>query len=122
MAMTQKTKNRLEGTIADLKAAKHISPGNRDDYIEFISEAAEGTNGFTIEQKTQANAQNIFNLCYLFIRDKIESGSSAAGFWPGLFRLIERCKWQITIIVLGAFALLAYRPQIAQIVEHFTTR
>lgn len=116
MAMTQKTRNRLEGTIADLKAAKHISPGDRDDFIEFISEAAEGTNGLTIEEKTQANAQNLFNLCYLFIRDKVQNGG-AAGFWPSLFRLIYLCRWQITIIAIGAFILLGYRPQLAQLIE-----
>jgi len=116
MAMTQKTRNRLEGTIADLKAAKHISPGDRDDFIEFISEAAEGTNGLTNEEKIQANAQNLFNLCYLFIRDKIQSGA-AAGFWPALFRLIYLCRWQVTIISLGAFILFGFRPQIVEALQ-----
>jgi hypothetical protein len=122
MAMTQKTKNRLEGTIADLKVAKHISPGNRDDYIEFISEAAEGTNGLTLEEKTQANAQNLFNLCYLFIRDKIESGSTANGFWPLLFRMIERCSWQIVTITGIVSVTLILRPQIAAVIEHICTK
>ncbi len=118
MAVTQKVQNRLAETVAALRDSKALSLSDKDDYIEIISEAAEGTNGLTIEQKTQANSVNIFNLCYLFMRDKLEG--RVFGFWPALFRLIERCKWQITIIVLGAFALLAYRPQIIQIVDHFT--
>lgn len=119
MAMNLKARNRLEGTVADLKSSKNVSPGNRDDYIEIITEAAEGTNGLTLEEKVNATAQNLFNLCYLFIRDKIES-SPAAGFWPALFRLLYLCRWQITIIALGAFMLLGYRPQIVEALERIS--
>ncbi len=118
MAVTQKIQNRLTETVAALRDSKTLSLSDKDDYIEILSEAAEGTNGLTVEEKTQANSVNIFNLCYLFMRDKLEG--RVFGFWPSLFKLIERCKWQITIIILGAFALLAYRPQIAQMVEYFT--
>ena len=120
MAITQKIQNRLSETVAALRDSKTLSLSDKDDYIEILSEAAEGTNGLTVEEKTQANSVNIFNLCYLFLRDKVEGRPT--GFWPCLFRLIERCRWQITIIVLGAFALLAYRPQIAAILDHFAPK
>lgn len=116
MAMTQKTKNRLEETIAELKAAKHISLGDRDDYIELLTEAAEGTNGLTVEEKVQANAVNTFNLCYLMLRGRLD-GAAAAGFWPALFRLLYLCRWQVTIIALGAFVLFGFRPQIVEALE-----
>jgi len=121
MATPEKILNRTEEIVAGCKEARHISLGDRDDFIEIMKRACAGTNGLTTDDKLQACAENLANLTYLFIRDKLE-GATAAGFWPGLFRLIDRCRWQITIIVLGAFALLAYRPQIAQIVEHFTSR
>ncbi len=119
MAMTQKTRNRLEETVAELKAAKHLSLGDRDDYIELLTEAAEGTNGLTVEEKVQANSVNTFNLCYLMLRGRLDA-ARAAGFWPALFGLIERCRWQITIISLGAFILLGYRPQIIEALERIS--
>jgi hypothetical protein len=120
MAIPQKVQNRTDEIVAACKTAKDVSLGDRDDFIAIMMEACEGTNGLTPEEKLQANSVNLANLCYLFIRDKLEG--RPAGFWPALFRLIERCKWQITIIVLGAFALLAYRPQIAQLIEHLTQK
>lgn len=109
MAMTQKVKNRLEEITIALKESKVVSLADKDDFIEIMSEAAEGTNGLSVEEKTQANSVNIFNLCYLFMRDKL---NSAVGFWPSLFRLIYLCRWQITIISLGAFILFGYHPEI----------
>ncbi len=119
MATPEKILNRTEEIVAGCKEARHISLGDRDDFIEIMKRACAGTNGLTADDKLQACAENLANLTYLFIRDKLE-GAAAAGFWPALFRLIERCKNQIVIISLGAFALLAYRPQIIQIVNHFT--
>ena len=116
MAMTQKTKNRLEETIAELKAAKHISLGDRDDYIELLTEAAEGTNGLTVEEKVQANAVNTFNLCYLMLRGRLD-GAAAAGFWPSLFRLIRDCKRELMWLGFGITALCAFRPQGIQVFE-----
>lgn len=117
MAITQKIQNRLTEVVAAIRDSKTLSLSDKDDFIEILSEAANGTNGLKSEEKLQANSVNIFNLCYLFLRDKLEGRPT--GFWPYLFRLIERCRWQITLIVLGAFALLAYRPQIAAILEHY---
>ena len=110
MAISQKTRNRLDELTAALKECRDLSLNERDDYIEILAEAAEGTNGLTVEEKTQANSVNIFNLCYLFLRDKLEGGSG--GKWQALFRLIERCRWQIVIIAIGAFVLFGYRPEI----------
>jgi len=118
MAMQQKIRNRLDEITAALKESKAVSLADKDDFIEIMAEAAEGTNGLTVAEKTQANSVNIFNLCYLFMRDKLEgAGAAAHGFWPALFRLIERCRWQLTIIILGAYVLLGYRPQIVEALE-----
>ena len=121
MGISQKTKNRLDELTATLKENRALSLNERDDYIEILAEAAAGTNGLTVEEKTQANSVNIFNLCYLVIRDKLE-GAAYGGFWPSLFRLIERCSWQIVIIVLGAFVLFGYRPQIAESLNNLLGR
>lgn len=112
MAVSQKIQNRLEETVAALKASREVSLSDKDDFIEILSEAAEGTNGLSVEDKTQANSVNIFNLCYMMIRDRLEG--RAVGFWPALFRLIYLVRWQITIIALGAFVLFGYRPEIVE--------
>lgn len=111
MATPEKILNRTEEIVAGCKEARHISLGDRDDFIEIMKRACAGTNGLTADDKLQACAENIANLTYLFIRDKLE-GATAAGFWPALFRLIYLTRWQITIIAIGAFILFGYRPEI----------
>ncbi len=112
MAIPQKVQNRTDEIVAACKTAKDVSLGDRDDFIAIMTEACEGTNGLTPEEKLQANSVNLANLCYLFIRDKLEG--RPAGFWPSLFRLLYLCRWQITIISLGAFVLFGYRPEIVE--------
>lgn len=116
MAMAAKIRNRLDELVAALKETRNLSLGDRDDDIEILTQTAEGTNGLSLEEKVQALSENLFNLCYLFIRAQLEGGA-AAGFWPALFRLIERCRWQITIVALGVCAVLAFRPQFAALIE-----
>ena len=113
MAMTAKVQNRLDEIVAALKETRNLSLGDRDDDIEIITQTAAGTNGLSLEEKVQALSENLFNLSYLFIRAQLE-GAAAAGFWPALFRLLERCRWQVTIIALGAFVLFGYRPEIIE--------
>ena len=113
MAITAKTQNRLDELTAALKSAKDLSLNERDDYIEILAEAAEGTNGLTVEEKTQANSVNIFNLCYLFLRDKLEGREKVSG----LYDLIYRCRTNITIIVGIVAALLVLRPQLAALID-----
>lgn len=114
MAMLTKIKNRLDETVSALKESRDISLTDKDDYIELLHEAAEGTNGLTLEEKVQANSVNTFNLCYLMIRDKLENNTGRAG----LYRLIERCKWQLTIIAGFISVVLAFRPQLAAVIEN----
>ena len=116
MATPEKIQNRTDEIVVACKDARHISLGDRDDWIEIMKRACAGTNGLTTDEKLQACAENLANLTYLFIRDKLE-GAAARGFWPALFRLIERCRWQLTIIILGAYVLLGYRPQIVEALE-----
>lgn len=120
MAVPEKIRNRTDEIVAALKESRSLSLSDRDDYIEIMKKACEGTNGLSLDEKIQACAENMANFCYLFLRDKLEGWPS--GFWPALFRLVERCRWQITIIVLGALALFAYRPEIAGILKQFTPR
>lgn len=109
MAIPQKIQNRADEVSAALKECRHLPLSERDDLIEIMAEARDGTNGLTVEDKTQANSVNLANLCYLYIRDRLEG---EGGGRSGLYRLIRDCRWQITIIALGAFVLFGYRPEI----------
>lgn len=112
MATPEKIQNRTDEIVVACKDARHISLGDRDDWIEIMKRACAGTNGLTTDEKLQACAENLANLTYLFIRDKLEG--ERGGGRAGLYRLIRDCRWQITIIALGAFVLLGYRPQIVE--------
>lgn len=118
MAVTQKILNRFDGLADAIKSTKVLTLNERDDYLEILFEAKEGTNGLTLEEKTQANSQNIFNLCYLFMRDKLEGSDGKSG----LYRLIFLCRNQIVTLILGVVlivcVLMGYRPQVIQLFDH----
>ena len=90
-----------------------MSLNERDDYIGIMLDAKNGANGLPTEEKLQACSENIANLCYLIIRDKLEGGGGRAG----LYVLIYRCRWQIVILAGFITLLLAFRPQLAAIIE-----
>lgn len=114
MATPQKVANRADAVIEALKKNDRLTLSERDDMIEIMSEAREGTNGLTVEEKTQANSVNLANLTYLFIRHLLEGCETGRA---GLYGLIRDCRWQI--VILGGFLtlLLAFRPQLAAIIE-----
>ena len=114
MPTPPKIANRAEAVINALKTDSRLSLSERDDMIEIMSEARDGTNGLTVEDKTQANSVNIANLTYLFIRHLLEGRETGRG---GLYRLIRDCRWQIVLIVAILSVLLAFRPQLAALIE-----
>ena len=116
MSTSHKTQNRLEMLSARIRAneGNRISLNDCDDYLAILAQSANGTNGLTPEEKLQACAENLFNLTYLFIRDKLDAPRSRLS----LIRDIAiACRWQITIVALGVCAVLAFRPQIAALIE-----
>lgn len=116
MAISHKTQNRWDTLSARLRAndGNRISLNDCDDYLEILAQSAQGTNGLGPEEKLQAASENIFNLTYLVIRDKLDAPRSRLS----LIRDIAiACRWQITIIALGVCAVLAFRPQIAALIE-----
>lgn len=123
MAMSEKVKNRQEVLTADLKSCG-APLGAVDDDIEILAMAAAGTNGLPPDEKLQACAENIFNLCYLYIRDKQEARKAAkeaegkATTWKDV---LVRCAWQIVAVVAitvpAVVALFAYRPELAAVLK-----
>ena len=119
MAISRKTQNRLDTLTARLRENDgRLSLNDCDDYLEILAQSGEGTNGLTPEQKLQATSEGLFNLTYLFIRDKLETPKPATS-WKDV---LIKCSWQtvavVAITVPAVTALLAYRPQLAAILEH----
>jgi len=118
MSVPLSVQNRYDTLSSALKTSKLLSLSDQDDYLKILEETRDGTNGLTLPEKLQANSQNLFNLCYLFMRDKLEGGNSRAG----LYRLIFLCRNQIVILVLGVVlivcVLMGYRPQVIQLFDH----
>lgn len=116
MAISHKTQNRWDTLSARLRAndGSRVSLNDCDDYLEILAQNAEGTNGLEPEEKLQAISEGLFNLTYLVIRDKLDAPRSRLS----LIRDIAiACRWQITIVALGVCAVLAFRPQIAALIE-----
>ena len=117
MAVSEKILNRTDTAVKAIRDS-HLDVGEQDDLIEMACSARDGTNGLDPEQKLQANAENIANLVFLFIRQSVRK-PAPTDTWKDV---IIKCRREITVIGLGAFALLAFRPQIAAVVEHILSR
>ena len=116
MAISEKILNRSETAIQAIRASK-LPPGEQDDLIEIVCDARDGTNGLSPDEKLQSNANNIFALVFLFVR-----AASAAPTTTSWKQVIIACRRELTVVALGALALLALRPQIATVVEHLFSR
>jgi len=118
MAVPEKIANRTERIVAALREARHLSLGDRDSFVEIMKRSCIATNGMSAEEKLQACSENIADLCYLIIKDKLE-GPATVGFWPSLFRLIDRHPVAFVVLVLGAYVLAGYRPEIVENLKAF---
>lgn len=117
MAIPEKTKNRTETGINAVRNAD-MPIGDIDDFIEILKEAEAGTNGLSLEDKVQANAVNIANLCFLFVKHIVES-CKYRRTWKDI---IVECKWAIVICVGIVSMLLAFHPELATILNNIATK
>ena len=120
MAISHKTQNRWDSLSARLRDNDgRISLNDCDDFLEILAQNAEGTNGLKPEEKLQAISEGLFNLTYLFIRDKLEAQKPATS-WKDV---LIKCSWQtvavVAITVPSITFLFVYQPQLAAILEHF---
>ena len=81
-----------------------------------VVRAEEGTNGLTPEAKLQTVSESVFDLCLLQAFDMIDAAKEGRGR-AGLYRLIERTRWQIVAIVGIVAALVAFHPEIVNVIR-----
>lgn len=107
MPVPQKIDNRIHALIDEVNASQ-MEPGEKDLCREILIEAHDGTNGLDVEAKTQANSCNIANLTYLLVRDMLKR-AGASSSWKDV---VVKCSWQITIVLVALFALIALHPEL----------
>ena len=104
----------------------HTSPmplADKEDWADLIASTRDSTNGLMPEEKLQANSENLANLTILLARREIAAAKAAAEPKPPTSwkDVLIKCSWQFVVVVAitvpAVTALLAYRPQLAAILE-----
>ena len=113
MAVSEKILNRTDTAIKAIRDS-HLDVGEQDDLIEMVCSARDGTNGLSPEEKLQANAENLANLVFMFVRQNVRKPSPTTS-WKDV---IIKCRRELVILGLGVITLLVLRPQVADVVEH----
>ena len=103
-----------------------LDPTVKEETIENLTSTAQSTNGFTHDEKIQAMSINQFDMArsdarihlsmaagFKRIEDKIAS-LGPVGFWPALFRLIEKCRWQLCILAAIVAGMFILKPELAE--------
>ena len=87
----------------------------KEGLIEGLESSKEALNGLTDQERIQATAANLFwtNSILARLYLKIFADRSAAN-WKDV--AIE-CKWAIVALGLGLFALLAFHPELGQLIQ-----
>lgn len=116
MSIPQKIENRTSALISEINNS-NLPLALKDNLREILLEAKDGTNGLDLERKTQSNACAIANCTYLLIRHILESETEkSCSSWK---QVVQACSWQITIILIGLFVLIAIHPELGGIIAQF---
>ncbi len=95
---------------------------DKEDWADLIASTRDGTNGLKPEEKLQANSENLANLTILLARREIATASAPQKPPTSWKDVLIKCSWQFVVVVAitvpAVTALLAYRPQLAAILEH----
>lgn len=94
-----------------------LNADTKSDLDEMLDSSLRTTNGLPPEEKLDAISDNLYQLTRITCIHIAETPKTAS--WKDV---IIKCRREITVIGLGAFALLAFRPQIAAVVEHILSR
>lgn len=128
MAIPADIERKRDLSIEQIRASG-LDAAVQEEVIENITATAASTNGLTHDEKIQAMSINQFEMArsdarihmsmsagFKRIEEKIAS-LGPIGFWPALFRLLERCRWQLCIIVAIVAVTLVLKPELAAYLE-----
>lgn len=114
MAVPIKVATRTQTVIKELQEAENIPLPMKDSLIDIMCEARDGTNGLSEQEKVQSNSETIANLTFLFISHILSMPEQKK---RTRLDIIAECRWQIVIIAIAVCGLLAFRPQLASIID-----
>jgi len=80
---------------------------------DILLHAEEGTNGLTQEEKLQNVSETVFSIVTMMVSQRLDG----FGKLQGLFKVIEACRWQITIIAGIIGTCLIFRPEVAELLK-----
>ena len=80
-----------------------------------IVRAEEGTNGLPPDQKLQNVSETVFDLCLLQAFDMIDADRRGRGR-AGLYGMVRDCKWAIVALAAIVCGMLAFRPELADLI------
>ena len=106
--------------------SSELDPAVKEETIQNLVSTAASTNGLKGDEKIQAISINQFDMArsdarihlsmaagFRRIEERIAS-LGPVGFWPALFRLMEKCRWQLCIIIAILSVTLVLKPELAE--------
>jgi len=113
--MKLEVEKRTELLCQEIQHSKNLTTDEKGDYQDILLHASAGTNGLTPEEKLQNATESIFSLVCMMITQRLDGGQS--GKLQGLYKVIEACKWQITIVAGILATCLIFRPEVAELLK-----
>lgn len=96
-----------------INAAKTLSVDEKLLFQDLLQDARNGTNGLDMEHKLQNVSETVFHLTLLNIMDKCKQPKNT---WQSI---VAECKWAIVSAIAIVSALLAFQPQLADLIKTF---
>lgn len=111
--ITEATRTETKAVI-DAIDKSDLGEDRKSALRRLLVQAEEGTNGLTQKAKLQNVSESVFSLCVLTALGMVDA---TGGGRRGLYRLLERTRWQVVLIVAIIGGLLAFRPELAALLR-----
>ena len=118
----EEIQNERDNILQKIDHSKIISTEKKYIYRKLLIKAAEATNGVSEKEKLQSCCENQFGLISLYILHNLDFEKNLKNTKFSIFaNVIEKCKWQLTIISFFFAILLIYHPEIVNVFKSFFT-
>ena len=98
--------------LSELKQSK-LSLDEKLDLEHLVDKAAETSNGVETPAKIAGMSEVLFGIVTMMVSQRLDG----YGRLQGLFKVIEACRWQITIIAGIIGTCLIFHPELSEILK-----
>lgn len=92
-------------------------------YKTLLMKSAAATNGVSRDEKLQSCCENQFGLVLLYAIHACDAAEQQNNIKNSKFAIladvIEKCKWQVTIICFFIAVMIIYHPEIINVIKSF---